>query len=63
MILRYKVQTRLGASLFRDKNNLLHQYQEKIVIRQDIRIITGDPSDFILDIELYHRSVQWISRG
>ena len=63
MSLRYKVQTRVEASLFRDKNNLLYHYPEKIVIRQDIRIVTGYPLDIILDIKAYHQYVQWISRG
>ena len=53
----------MEANLFRDKNNLLHQYPEKIVIRQDIRIVTGYPLDIILDIKAYHQYVQWISRG
>ena len=60
---RYEVQASAEANLFRDKNNLLHQYPEKIAVRQGIRIVTGYPLDTILDIKGYHQYVQWISRG
>ena len=46
---RYEVQTSVEANILRDENNLLHQYPEKIVIRQDIWIVTGYPLDIILD--------------
>ena len=62
MIRRYTVQTWVEASLFQDKNILLYQYPEKIVARQDIRIVTGYLLDIILDIKAYHQYVQWIMR-